>query len=117
MAYSFSVVIMTLLLLTGCAHQLPIKPSPESDPVHFDQTDSTPIPDPLEQGVQIGRYTVVSATPTAAQDNILSIIVTINFLSIGRLRNTNRLNRVYGLKCHHHLHDITGDIRIGTNYR
>lgn len=25
--------------------------------------------------------------------------------------------QVYGLKCHHHLHDLIGDIRIGTNYR
>ena len=34
-----------------------------------------------------------------------------------RLRNTNRLNRVYGLKGHHHLHDLTGGIRIGTDHR
>jgi len=75
----FFLVLLTLLLLTGCAHQLPIKSSPESDPIHSDQTESTPTSDPLEQSVQIGRYTVVSATPTAAQDNILSVIVIINF--------------------------------------
>jgi len=29
-------------------------------------------------------------------------------LSIGRLRNTNRLIRVWGLKCHLRLHGLTG---------
>ena len=79
MDHPLFLVLLTLLLLTGCAHQLPIKPSPESDPVHLEQAKSVPISAPLEQGVQIGRYTVVSATPTVAQDNILSVIVTINF--------------------------------------
>ncbi len=70
-------VLLTLLLLTGCAHQLPIKPPPESDSVHADQTESALISDPLEQSVQFGRYSVRSATPTTAQGNILSVIVTI----------------------------------------
>jgi type IV pili sensor histidine kinase/response regulator len=78
MDHPFFLVLLILLLLTGCAHQLPIKPSPESDPVLSDQTKSALISDPLEQSVQIGRYSVVSATPTAAQDNILSVIVTVN---------------------------------------
>jgi type IV pili sensor histidine kinase/response regulator len=78
MDHPFLLVLLTLLLLTGCVHQFPIKSSPESDPVHSDQTKSAIISDPLEQGVQIGRYSVVSATPTAAQDNILSVIVTVN---------------------------------------
>ncbi len=78
MDHPFFLVLLTLILLTGCAHQLPINPSPELDPVQVDQTESAMISDPLEQGVQIGRYSVVSATPTTAQDNILSVIVTVN---------------------------------------
>ncbi len=78
MDHPIFLVLLTLLLLTGCAHQLPTQSSSESDPVHTDQTDSALISDPLEQSVQIGRYSVVSATPTAAQDNILSVIVTVN---------------------------------------
>jgi len=38
-------------------------------------------------------------------------------LSIGRLRNTNRLNRVYGLKCHLHLHDLSGGLQTRAGYR
>ena len=78
MDHPLFLVLLTLLLLTGCAHQLPIEPSPESDLVHADQTETALISDPLEQSVQIGRYSVVSATPTAAQDNILSVMVTVS---------------------------------------
>ncbi len=32
----------------------------------------------------------------------------VSRLSVGRLRNTNRLIRVYGLKCRLHRHDLMG---------
>ena len=35
----------------------------------------------------------------------------VSRLSAGRLRNTNRLMRVCGLKCHHHLHGLPGGSR------
>ena len=78
MDHPLFLVLLTLILLTGCVHQLPIKPSLESDPVHTDQIESTLISGTLDQSVQIGRYTVISAVPTTAQNNILSVMVTIN---------------------------------------
>jgi hypothetical protein len=35
----------------------------------------------------------------------------VSRLSAGRVRNTNRLMRVCGLKCHHLLHDLPGGSR------
>ncbi len=77
MDHPLFLVLVTLLLLTGCTHQLPIKPSSELAPVHSNQSESAMISDPREQGIQIGRYSVVSATPTTAQENILAVMVTI----------------------------------------
>ena len=33
-------------------------------------------------------------------------------LSIGRMKNMNRLNRIYGLKCRHCLHELIGSIML-----
>ncbi len=86
----FSLLCCWIILLSGCAQHIPVKQELVDN--HLDQkeldqptaTDSSFLePDrlisdfPQINMAQIGRYSVVSTTPTDAQTQILSVIVTI----------------------------------------
>ena len=89
MGHLLSVVLLSLVLLAGCANQKkPIKHSidrhqavkkhSQLEPPILKQRPLLSFPASLNQSTQIGRYTVVSATPTLEQENILSVIITVS---------------------------------------
>ncbi len=85
MQQSIVIAYLSLLLLTGCVQQ-PTKPSslsdqtiahPHSNVSTRNQEIQSAITQTFDQMAQIGRYSVVSATPTVAQENILTVMITV----------------------------------------
>ncbi len=87
MVYSTIVGLLCFILLTGCAQQRPIKQTEltQSDQQHtvpqlqtlIKASLQTPVIAVHEPTTQLGRYSVITATPTPAQEDIMTVLVTI----------------------------------------
>ncbi len=86
MQQSIVVGYLSLLLLAGCVQQQTIKPDSPSNQTREqtrlassrnEQAIRSAITQSLDQVTQIGRYSVISATPTVAQENILTVMITV----------------------------------------